>query len=733
LARPLKHLIRAATASRRSRLVIVAALLVLSATAAAVLGGSTRTSSARQLVNRQPAAATNGTAASFQAVRAAAHKLGRRVVVGHSVRNDTSRPLRLMKRGPRPTGHELEPLARPLSHRISRQAASAGGVVQDTPTAANMPSPSLTFEGLNMASSCPCLPPDTDGEAGQSQYVQIDNSAMEVFSKTGTSLLGPIPISTLWGGFTGVCETQDYGDPIVLYDQLAGRWVVSQFNGPGGPLPGGAPTDECIAVSTSSDATGSYNRYDFHLGSNFFDYPKLGVWPDAYYMSDIVFSADGMSYLGPQPFAFNRAAMLTGAASSFITTAAALGGSEDPFLPADVDGLAPPPANAPEPFVEWPGNLTHTYRVYRFHVDWASPSSSTFTLADHDPAAAAFSILCGSRSCVPQPGTAQGLDGIGDRFMARAAYRNYGGHESLVTNYTVASGGVEGIRWVELRSVSSGAVTLAQESTYQPDNTYRWMGSAAQDASGDLALGFSAGSAVTYPSIRWAGRLSSDPANLLSQGEATMIAGSGSQTHSSARWGDYSAMVADPADDCTFWYTQEYYGATSVASWQTRVGKFKFPNCSLHTLTVTRAGTGSGTITSNPAGVSCGAACTFVAGSATSVSLSAAAAAGSTFAGFSGDCSGASCALGMGANHGVTATFNLNAPPPPVKKCIVPKVVGLKLAKAKTKIKKAHCRVGKITRKHSVKKKRGKVIKQSPRAHKHLKAGAKVNLTVGKR
>jgi hypothetical protein len=212
-----------------------------------------------------------------------------------------------------------------------------------------------------------------------------------------------------------------------------------------------------------------------------------------------------------------------------------------------------------------------------------------------------------------------------------------------------------------------------------------------------------------------------------------MIAGAGSQTHSSARWGDYSAMVADPADDCTFWYTQEYYGATSVASWQTRVGKFKFPNCSLHTLTVTRAGTGSGTITSNPAGVSCGAACTFVAGSATSVSLSAAAAAGSTFAGFSGDCSGASCALGMGANHGVTATFNLNAPPPPVKKCIVPKVVGLKLAKAKTKIKKAHCRVGKITKKHSVKKKRGKVIKQSPRAHKHLKAGAKVNLTVGKR
>jgi len=218
--------------------VLVAAVLVLSAAAAAVLGGSTRSSSAHQPVNRQPAAATSGTAESFQAVRAAAHKLGRRVVVGHSVRNDTSRPLRLMKRGPRPTGHELEPLARPLSHRISRQAARAGGVVQNTPTAANMPSPSLTFEGLNQASSCACLPPDTDGEAGQSQYVELDNVAMRVFNKSGGSVLGPIPISTLWSGFGGICQTQDYGDPIVLYDQLAGRWVISQFNGNGGPVPG---------------------------------------------------------------------------------------------------------------------------------------------------------------------------------------------------------------------------------------------------------------------------------------------------------------------------------------------------------------------------------------------------------------------------------------------------------------------------------------------------------------
>jgi hypothetical protein len=195
--------------------VLVAAVLVLSATAAAVLGGSTRSSSARQLVNRRPAAATRGTAAGFQAVRATAHKLGRRVVVGHSVRNDTSRPLRLMKRRPRPTGHELEPLARPLSHRISlsRQATQAGGVVQNTPTASNMPSPSLTFEGMNMAQSCPCLPPDTDGEAGRSQYVRSTTpheSSIRAAPRCSARLR-----SRRSGAFGGLCETR-LGDPIVF-------------------------------------------------------------------------------------------------------------------------------------------------------------------------------------------------------------------------------------------------------------------------------------------------------------------------------------------------------------------------------------------------------------------------------------------------------------------------------------------------------------------------------------
>ena len=645
MLRVLKNVVLAASARRHARLVLVAAVLVLSATAAALLASSSGPSSTRQLVNRQPAAPSGSVSASFKAVRAEARKAGRHVVVGHSVRNHTSLPLRDIR--PVHVRHHQDPESALRSLGSARQpsrAAVTGGIVQRTPAAKKVPSPSQTFEGIDFPGvACNCLPPDTDGEVGQTQYVQVVNDGFQVFSKTGTTVLGPVDIATIWSGLGGNCEINGDGDPIVLYDQLANRWVVSQFAG------ATIPTDECIAVSATNDATGAWHQYDFNLGSNFFDYPHIGVWPDAYYMSDIVFNSAGTAYLGPQPFAFNRAAMLAGSPATFITVPTTpSSASEDPYLPADLDGSTPPPSGAADPFVEWPGN--GTYRVYRFHVNFASPGSSTFTLAGA-PAASAFSVLCGgTRNCVPQPGTAQGLDAIGDRFMFRAAYRNFGDHESLVSNYTVSSGGVAGIRWFELRNVTSGSPARAQESTYQPDSTYRWMGSAAMDQAGNLALGFSASSAAAFPSIGYAARLSTDPANQLSQGETTMVAGGGSQLHTpQSRWGDYSAMSVDPTDDCTFWYTNEYYSTSSDHNWQTRIGSFKLPDC-----------------------------------------------------------------------------------PKVTVQCVVPKVTGLTLKKAKPKIVAAHCKVGKITKKHSTKKKRGKVIKQSPSAGKHLVAGSKVKLIVGK-
>ena len=486
-------------------------------------------------------------------------------------KHDTSPPLRNIP--PKPYVGKAEHEANPNPRAISLHKNQPDSVVQSTLPAPAMPGASLNFDGIGFPGvACNCAPPDTNGEVGKTQYAQIVNEGLQVFNKTtGASTFGPVGIATLWTGFGGVCQNNGSGDPVLLYDQLADRWVVSQFAG----VP--VPTDECIAVSTTSDATGSYNRYAFHLGMNFFDYPKLAVWPDAYYMSMNVFNASGTAYLGPQPFAFDRAAMLAGGAATFVTTGITGGSSEEAYLPSDLDGSTLPPAGAPNTFVEWPSG--GVYKIFHFHPDFVVSANTTFTLFASLPVAG-FTQLCAiTRSCVPQSGTTSRLDGLADRLMFRAAYCNFGDHESVVTNYTVSSGAVAGVRWIELRNVTSGPVTVFQESTYQPDSTWRWMGSTAMDSHGNLAVGFSASSASINPQIRYAGRLATDPLNTLGQGETTLLAGTGSQVGTVSRWGDYSALTIDPVDDCTFWYTSEYYATTESFKWRTRIGTFKFSQC----------------------------------------------------------------------------------------------------------------------------------------------------------
>lgn len=492
-------------------------------------------------------------------------------VVGYSSQNDTS-PM-LLEIPAKPVEQQKQDEAAPNLPLSIPSMKDADPAIQSSLGINAMPSPILNFDGIPFPGvNCNCAPPDPNGEVGATQYVQMVNEGIQVFNKTtGSSVLGPIGISTLWSGFGGLCETSGLGDPIVLYDQLANRWIISQFAGTS------AATDECIAVSTTSDATGSYYRYDFVLGTNFYDYPKLAVWPDAYYMGENVFNAAGTAFLGPQPFAFNRAAMLVGAPAIFVTFGP-LSPSLGMLIPADLDGSNLPPAGAPNP---WMGAAGATWPLYRFHVDFAIPANSTFTLAS-SLIPAAYSDLCPStRSCVPQLGSLDGLDGIGDRPMFRLAYRRFGdGHEALVGNRSVAAGGVSGIRWWEVNNATSGTPSFVQQSTYQPDTTWRWMGSIAMDIQGNIALGFSASSSTINPQIRYAGRLASDPLNTLAQGEATLFAGTGSQTGTSNRWGDYSDLTVDPVDDCTFWYTNEYYQTTGIFNWRTRIGSFKFPSCS---------------------------------------------------------------------------------------------------------------------------------------------------------
>ena len=574
-------------------------------------------------------------------------------------RHDVSQPLReMIQAAPKQalTIHETEPVRRiPLPTGLAtlpddpvRQRTAAS-------IAAFAPVVGLGFEGLGNGQygfSVTGAPPDTNGAVGATQYVQWVNTSFAIFNKsTGALISGPTAGNSLWSGFGGGCQSNNDGDPIVLYDKLANRWVFSQFSVTT------TPYRQCIAVSTSSDATGTYNRYSFQY-NNFDDYPKMGIWPDGYYETFNMFN--GNTFVGSDACAYNRTAMLNGTAATQVCFQqnSSVGG----LLPADLDGTSAPPAGSPN-YMLFYG--TNNLNLYQFHVDFTTPTNSTFTGPTVIPVAA-FSPLCGGGTCVPQPGTTNRLDSLADRLMYRLAYRNLGTHESLLVNHSVTAGSGGGIRWYEIQN-PSGTPVLAQQGTFAPDSSYRWMGSIAMDQAGDIAVGYSIsnGSSV-FPSIAFTGRVASDPSGTL-QAETSAVQGSGSQTsqtRSLTRWGDYSAMQVDPVDDCTFWFTTEYMKTTGTFNWNTRIASFTFPNCSTSPstlpLNVTVAGSANGTVTSSPAGINCPGACSANFASGTTVTLTPTAAAGGTFAGWSGACSGTgTCSVNMTAAQSVTATFNI--------------------------------------------------------------------------
>jgi len=420
------------------------------------------------------------------------------------------------------------------------------------------------------------VPPDTNGAVGASQFVQMVNVTIAVYDKSsGALLLGPAAIHTLWEGFGGLCEFgggtptfADGGDPVVLYDHLAGRWLVTQlqYNSTF------TQTAQCVAVSTSSDATGSYNRYEYDFGANFPDYPKFSVWPDAYYNTINVFP--GNKFAGAQACALDRNAMLAGAPA--IAVCFQQPSTVSSLLPADLDGGTLPPAGAPNYLVGL-ADSTHL-NFFRFHVDFSTPGNSSMTGPTLIPVAP-YTEICAratTLSCIPQPNPGEKVDGLSDRVMFRLAYRNFGDHESLVVNHTIQGGALAGVRWYEIRNPSAPFV-YQQSTLVDPDVNY-WLGSIAMDKIGDLALGFSVSSHNVFPSVFVAARAASDPAGALF-GPLVLVNGSGVQFNSFHRWGDYSSMSVDPVDDCTFWYTQEYYAITGSFNWATRIGAFKFNSC----------------------------------------------------------------------------------------------------------------------------------------------------------
>jgi Bacterial Ig domain len=497
------------------------------------------------------------------------------ITAGKSAKNDVSPPLRSqppimprvfsthVKRGPRPT--------------LPTPPASPDPVVQSTLLATpKMPATGANWEGINFAGSGN-TPPDTNGAAGPNHYIQIVNMQLQVWDKKGASLLGPIPIASLWSGFGGACELYGSGDPVVLYDRLADRWFVSQI---GGAPVLAQPFHECIAISATPDPLGAWNRYAFQMpGDDFIDYPKFGVWPDGYYMTENEYNNTVTSFLGSRAWAFDRAAMIAGQPASFQMSPLILGLFGGTMMPADCDGRTPPPAGAPNYIL----SFSSPFYLWQFHIDWQNPLNSTFTNASLLTAGFTASPTCLNPGCVPEksPSSANVLSVLGDRFMFRLAYRNFVDHESLVISHVVRSNTNLGMRWYEIRSPGA-APFVFQQSTFAPDLNHRWMGSIAMDGNGNIALGYSISNDTLYPSIRYAGRLASDPLGELTQGEASIFEGVGYQdttSGNSGRWGDYSSMSIDPADDCTFWYTTEYNSSNKGGNWATRIASFRFPGC----------------------------------------------------------------------------------------------------------------------------------------------------------
>ncbi len=429
------------------------------------------------------------------------------------VKFDISPPLRSMKPLPwkQCTLRENEnrdivpPLAAPFGPVVPDP------VVQRVMGKIGIPGPIISFDGNS--NLCGCSPPDPNGAVGPNNVVTMANLHFQIFDKSGNSLFGPAANNTLWSGFGGDCQTDNSGDPVVLYDQLADRWILTQFTASG-------PTYfECVAVSQTNDPTGSYFRYAISTGTNFPDYPKAGMWPDAYYFSTREFA--GANFAGAGAYALDRAQALAGDPNAtvvgFLMPPNPLYLVGDGILPSDLDGMTPPPVGSPNFFVGSQddnggyGAPNDALNIFKFHYDPVTPGNSTFMLTNTVPTAPFNSVLglCGgTRSCIPQPNTTNRLDFLlRQRPLFRLAYRNLGDHEALVTDQPVSAGNgpngeVAGMRWWEVRD-PNGSPTIFQEGTYAPgltDGIHRWMGSIAMNSLGDIALGFSA-SNDTNPSV----------------------------------------------------------------------------------------------------------------------------------------------------------------------------------------------------------------------------------------
>lgn len=511
--------------------------------------------------------------------------LRQRAEISHPVHFDKSpKPLREMfdtgaKPEPARGGRDFEPgrpqpvsnTNTPFTDALAERGVGATSALAEIKASTN---------GVPVDPAARVAPPDTTGDVGPNHYVQWVNLRYSVYTLTrganneitAFNIVAGFPKNgnVVWQGFGGRCESDNDGDPIVQYDQLADRWVLTQF------AVSARPYTQCVAVSTSPDPTGTYFRYAFSYNRDFNDYPKMGVWPDAYYITYNMFR-NGSSFAGNRVCAFERAQMLVGGPAR--QACASTSTAHHSLEPADLEGTTLPPAGSPNLLL----SMTSTQiNFWRFAVNWGA-GTGTLTGPTAVPGVAAYSRACGGGACVVQPGTTTRLDTLADRLMYRLSYRRFATHEAMVINHSVTSGTGSGIRWYELRnaagqSFASAAPVLHQQGTFAPSNDFRWMGSAALDKTGGMAIGYNISSATITPSIRYAYRGPADPAGTLGN-ETSVLTGPGSQTGNLARWGDYSTISVDPVDGCTMVFTTQFIPANGSFNWSTFIHSFKLSTC----------------------------------------------------------------------------------------------------------------------------------------------------------
>jgi hypothetical protein len=507
--------------------------------------------------------------------------------IQNSIFHDISPPLRQIE----PIRVETKGVRRENEvHRLN--LLQAAGVQQDpvVQREATLPVPIVadSFEGLGQGLKYDpnIAPPDTTGAAGKDYYIEWVNQAFVILKKDTQELVyGPADGKTIWSGFAAhknklarECAATNDGDPIVLYDKIDNRWILSQFSFSDGP-----PYLQCFAVSTTSDPLGTYARYAYRFDA-FNDYGKIGIWPNGYYASYNMFesASHNAKPKGSEACVFERSKMLAGNEARMVCFGLS---KQQGLLPADLDGHTLPPlgAGAPNYFLSLGLNKLN---FWKFKVNWSAPKNSTLIGPDEVDRVPAFVSACDATTCelVSQKSSTSLLDTLGDRLMYRLAYRNYGDHEVLVVNHAVRvpgaennNSGVIAFRWYEIRPSKNG-LAVQQSGTFRPDDSSRWMASMAMDKVGNIAIGYSLSGTNLYPSAAFTGRLAGDSesSGLLGK-ESLLVSGSGGQA--GARWGDYTTMSVDPVDDCTFWFVSQYLKKEDSDVWHTLISRLSFRGC----------------------------------------------------------------------------------------------------------------------------------------------------------